>query len=130
MVLCNCTVVSIGFVTTHSHGLVGRELSCRCRGCYLYYGVIRWWFVTTCVTGCSSHTVVMLYGVRVKVDTFCLPILICYPGVRVLDWCAEVWAKVVVLMSLCWFVCSCLLYSQSGFLLFLFIFFLTFPDVF
>ena len=130
MVLCNCTIVSPSFVVTCSHGQVGRELSCRCCGCCLYYGVIHWQFVMTHVTGCSHCTVGVLYGVGVKVNPFGLLILICCPDVCVLDWCAGVWAEIVVVTSLYWLVCSYLMFPQFGFLLFLFVPFLTFPDVF
>ena len=84
----------------------------------------------THVTGVSSCIVIVLYGVRVEVDTFGMPILIPCPGVCVPDWCAGVWAEVVVFLSLHWFVCSCLLFSSSSFLLFFFVFSLTFSDVF
>ena len=129
MILWGCTDVSPSFITTCSHGQIGCKLSCRCCGCCLYYGVIRWQLVTTRVPGCSSRTVVVLYGVRVKVDPFSLSTLSCHPNVCILDWCARVWAEIVVVTSLYWLICSCLMFSPFGFLLFLFVPFLAFPDV-
>ena len=81
------------------------------------------------MAGCAGRIVVMLYSISVKVDTFCLAVLIACYGACVLDWCAGVWAEVVVLMPLHWFVCSCL-FSQSGFFLFFFVFGLNFPESF
>ena len=80
------------------------------------------------MAGCSGHSVVMLYGVRVEVDTLCLAVLVACCGVCVLDWCAGVQTEVVVLRSLGWSVCSCLLFSESGFLFFFFMLSFTFSD--
>ena len=73
--------------------------------------------LSSCVAGCSSHVVVMLYGVGIEMETFRLAVLVTCYSVRVLDWCAGVWAKIIVLWPL-QSVCSCLFFSDSSLLLF------------
>ena len=69
----------------------------------------------------------MLYGVWVEVNaSFCLSVLVTCCGVCVFDWGAGVQAEEVILWMLWWSCCSCLLLSDSSFLLFLFIDFLLF----
>ena len=110
MILCSCTKLQALLWPVSKVRLV-----MSCPGGAVDAACIMESFVMTHVTCCSSCTVVMLYSVRVKVNTFSLPILIHCPGVSVLDWCAGVWAEIVVIMSLHWLVFSCLLFSQFDF---------------
>ena len=124
-VVCGCicsVIVSPSFITTCCIGCVGHKLSSRGCTCSFDYWIVYWWLALTIVTGCSSCWVEMMYGIRVEVNaSLCLSALVSCCGVCVLDWGPRVQAEEVVLWSLWWSCCSCLLFSDSSFLFFLLI---------